>query len=68
MRIPDTLGSHNPVTRALAVAAIILAVGIPAYAAEIVGRVVSVADGDTVTVLDAGRKWEQNKTPPKRGG
>ncbi len=28
----------------------------PAYAGEIVGRVVSVAEGDTITVLDASSK------------
>ena len=31
----------------------------PAYAAEIVGRVVAVADGDTITVLDANKEWHK---------
>jgi len=43
----------------LTVAALALALSQAAQAAEIVGRVVSVADGDTITVLDASK--EQHK-------
>lgn len=43
-------------TRALSVVALGLALLSPSYAAEIVGRVVAVADGDTITVLDAAKQ------------
>jgi len=40
----------------LLLAALALTLSWPSHAAEIVGRVVSVADGDTITVLDASRQ------------
>jgi endonuclease YncB( thermonuclease family) len=47
MRLPSS-GMTNLLLTALA-----LALSWPAHAAEIVGRVVGVTDGDTITVLDA---------------
>jgi len=47
------------VPRSLAAAALTLALAASVHAAEIVGRVVSIADGDTITILDASN--EQHK-------
>lgn len=55
MRIPTAYSSHDHVTRLL-LATLALALSWPSYAAEIVGLVVGIADGDTITVLDAAKR------------
>jgi len=54
--------------RLLSIVALALAPSKCAHAAEIVGRVVGVSDGDTITVLDAAMTLHAQKNKPRRSG
>ena len=51
----------------LIVAALALGLSQATHAAEIVGRVVSVADGDAISVIDASKEQHKIKKPRQSG-
>lgn len=50
--MPTLSTSHDPVIPGLAAVVLALGLSLASYAAEIIGRLGSVAEGDTIIVLD----------------